>query len=846
MQKIKLFVIKCIDSIYLYAKANKLFLLFLIIAYLYKNTIDNFVYTYFFDPVINKIQFQEFDVKIIISFLLIILFLYICKLVKRKYFVSHHVCVNFLILVILYVCLYRNSSVWQFEYIIGVVNYVDFFLFPFVCLCFSNLVRCIKNRICKSKDAHKCQLSPFITDQPIAKDNSLDGDILERNSYASHIIKKLEKTKNLDSAFAVGIYSEWGSGKTSMLNLMRREIEQNCDNIVVDFKPWNSMGKEGLLKNFFETLKSELSKHCYGISSLIDKYMNLLLAVSDSKLVKVARVMSDINNNANLSKQFDRINKKIKDSGKRLYIIIDDLDRLYKDEITQVFKLIRESASFKETVFLVAYDREYVVKALADINCYEPDKYLEKIFQIDVDLPRIDKGVFFHVLKNELSGKLQKEYNEIEELLQYDENHSYSIDLSIFDVVNSLRDLKRFINSFMLIYDLVKTYVCVKDLFVLELIRFSNKKLYSYIVNESKLLFNKEKIDDDLYWIKLNFDASLYNDNTNNFDLFENLDDNLKNTLGLTEIECNLLIYLFPPVKPNGYSFRKYYEKGYKSLNNSFSHSLYSYYRLLENKISDVEFGELKTLKEEELNCKMNVLYESGKINDLINKLKIDQEVKDFNDFQSLVKIMFFVKRNYNWQLNPIPLYYILNQIVEKNSRKIEKDQFESVLINNFENAKFPYVNDLDVLNSIIKQANKFDKSKFEKIRENIVIAYIEEFTEFKQEVFEVLTRSNTINGVEDLIWTKVNQYFKDKVKERICNDVMKSFLECIIIKEEEKYKINSSYVQTFFQNIHEMMDVLKLKEGAYVNEFCKFYNLIKQRSASVEFDFKHLKVKNI
>lgn len=65
----------------------------------------------------------------------------------------------------------------------------------------------------------------------------------------------------------------------------------------------------------------------------------------------------------------------------------------------EVLSLIRNSANFSNTIFIVAYDRNYLVSALEKVNNYHPHAYLEKIFQLELPLPQFERDIIVSVLQ---------------------------------------------------------------------------------------------------------------------------------------------------------------------------------------------------------------------------------------------------------------------------------------------------------------------------------------------------------------------------------------------------------------------------------------------------------------
>ena len=69
------------------------------------------------------------------------------------------------------------------------------------------------------------------------------------------------------------------------------------------------------------------------------------------------------------------------DGSKPFAIFIDDLDRLEGNELFEVLRLIRITANFRNVVFIVAYDRDYICNVLNESkNIKRAEEYIQKIF----------------------------------------------------------------------------------------------------------------------------------------------------------------------------------------------------------------------------------------------------------------------------------------------------------------------------------------------------------------------------------------------------------------------------------------------------------------------------------
>lgn len=95
---------------------------------------------------------------------------------------------------------------------------------------------------------------------PVAGDNpieDLDGDRLDRSGAAEHLAADL---RDLDASagYVFAITGPWGSGKTSLINMIRKALADEPGLPVVDFNPWMFSGAAQLVEFFFQELSAQL------------------------------------------------------------------------------------------------------------------------------------------------------------------------------------------------------------------------------------------------------------------------------------------------------------------------------------------------------------------------------------------------------------------------------------------------------------------------------------------------------------------------------------------------------------------------------------------------------------
>ena len=350
--------------------------------------------------------------------------------------------------------------------------------FSFTSFSFSNNVKlldlisllpfglCLMSRFQSSKETNFINdASGFDIDEPIKIRE--DNDLLNRLKYIKDLVKIIRETKSENGSFPIGIVSQWGSGKTSFLNSLKDEIKN--DFIVIELDVWRCNSSDQIIETFFKLLKQKLKLFSFTINNKIKEYANSLVKESKHEFLK--NIFEVFLSNNSIEEQYENINYEIKKINKKIVVLIDDIDRLNKKEIYEVIRLIRNTANFSNVFFVVAYDRNYILNAIEEINSYQSHTFLEKIFQVEFSLPPIEKNVFENELQNKLSKilteKSKTSYDEfLKKGLAFDFNKTNLTSLYI----SNMRDVVRFVNSFRLNYAFVKDEIYFPDFYNLQLI----------------------------------------------------------------------------------------------------------------------------------------------------------------------------------------------------------------------------------------------------------------------------------------------------------------------------------------------------------------------------------------
>jgi len=251
------------------------------------------------------------------------------------------------------------------------------------------------------------------SDNPIVEPKD---DSLSRRSAAETFARQVLSIEASRGA-VVGVLGQWGSGKTSFINLSRAQFkEQGVP--VLDFNPWMFSGAEQLVESFFIEVAAQLRlrRDLADIGNDLADYGEAFAGLGWVPLVGpwiergrgAARVLGKLLKRRREGSQGRREKLEAALSGldHPIVVVLDDIDRLSTPEIRDVFKLVRLTASFPNIIYLLAFDRARVEQALTEDGVPGRD-YLEKILQVAFDLPAIPQTILDRQVFAALSSTLE-------------------------------------------------------------------------------------------------------------------------------------------------------------------------------------------------------------------------------------------------------------------------------------------------------------------------------------------------------------------------------------------------------------------------------------------------------
>lgn len=246
---------------------------------------------------------------------------------------------------------------------------------------------------------------------------------------------------------SVGVFGNWGAGKSSLLKLIEEKLEQDDkDWIVIKFDAWLYQGYDDARAALLEVIATALTEAADGNASLAAKTKKLLARVDGFRamglLAEGAALLAGVPTGGLIARsvgalggaadgiqdqeEYETLGKTAKEAkeqaggllrpetkksppqqidafrkeygeileelGKPLVVVIDNLDRCLPTNAIHTLEAIRLFLFLTNTAFIIAADEEMIRSSVADYFKGASDRhqidYLDKLIQVPVRVPK--------------------------------------------------------------------------------------------------------------------------------------------------------------------------------------------------------------------------------------------------------------------------------------------------------------------------------------------------------------------------------------------------------------------------------------------------------------------------
>lgn len=359
--------------------------------------------------------------------------------------------------------------------------YIDIFGFSsFVILIFSGISywRSLKRPIINYAE------SQFIADDPIINQYQ---DKLGYHARAEQI-HSIIKSSFFKKSFTIGLVGPWGNGKSSLIELIQQKMAEEplSETIHLKFLPYLNHNDSEIISEFFHQLSKSINIHSGKLANYLVEYSDRLLKLyQNNNLKDFLSPLQPFHKPSTSFETYEKINEVLTSMDKKFVVFIDDLDRLSSKEVLQVLKLVRNTANFRNFIFVIALDKDYVLNILIDQNDISDHTFIDKFFQLEIYLPEIDKKD----LKSSFIKLIENSTLNSEEDFVFNISKDIYRNNNLFDeYISNYRDVKRLVNQLLYDYQMLPDELDSNDFLNFTYLKMKFPSVIKYLYNNWKEL----------------------------------------------------------------------------------------------------------------------------------------------------------------------------------------------------------------------------------------------------------------------------------------------------------------------------------------------------------------------
>lgn len=325
----------------------------------------------------------------------------------------------------------------------------------------------------------------LLSDQAVGEDNphtkyfQRKSDGLDFTPYSDTLSQIILDT---DGPFTIGVFGEWGTGKTSLMRMVYNELNDEMTEkalgeskiIPVWFNAWKYEREEHLIIPLAATIIRTLdanrdlfAKASKGIKSITNALRATAYGFSTKAKIKIPLIgevetalsakdvierSEKINSDPILEgslylNAFEKIEKAAAQADFKVVIFIDDLDRCFPDAAIKLLEGIKLVLSQPNFIFVLGVARsviegylEHRYKKEYGIEGFQGHSYLDKIVQLPFYMPLHHDRVklYLSLLLRQVEGLTKEEQKEFNEFLPFIASAAGTNPRAIIRFINNL------------------------------------------------------------------------------------------------------------------------------------------------------------------------------------------------------------------------------------------------------------------------------------------------------------------------------------------------------------------------------------------------------------------------
>jgi Cdc6-like AAA superfamily ATPase len=259
----------------------------------------------------------------------------------------------------------------------------------------------------------------LLNDEPIGSQDQYDElDGLDFNRYAEVLARVIKDT---NGPFTIGILGEWGTGKTSLMNMIENKLKNDDHIATVWFNAWRyeqdehpivpmvttiikalqfkkdfliAEGERG--KKFVKALRGMISAFSFKAKLNFPFVGNVESTLQPKEFFQDPdkTVVDSLMEQSVFFDTFEILNQASLSSNRKILVLIDDLDRCFPDRAVKILETIKLVLSQSNFIFVMGISRTVIegylkhrYKKNYGLEDFQGAQYLDKIIQLPFYLP---------------------------------------------------------------------------------------------------------------------------------------------------------------------------------------------------------------------------------------------------------------------------------------------------------------------------------------------------------------------------------------------------------------------------------------------------------------------------
>ena len=363
----------------------------------------------------------------------------------------------------------------------------------------------------------------------ILTDDTVIDPILDFNLYSNAIVNII---KNSHPKFSIGVFGDWGTGKTTLINSVDKALQTGRDLVKIRLEASRYKREMfplvSLLKSIaytlpdekeFENLKLKLETSAINflkrtpdiLTSIISKYASEedevsheMISTFKKELNSKIQLIAELDRDSIYFDGFREIKKEIKNLREnnpafRIVIFADDLDKCPPGKAFEILEMIRVFHDIEGFIYVIGLSHDMIVK-LSKVGNSESsidgEHYIKMLIQVPITLPKWSNQDIVRLVKDLINkDMIHDKFKDV-----VDKN----IELISVAIDNNPREIKRFLNNFFvaceifsgkknfeakeLIFSGKKNFEA-KELLVVQAVHLRWNKFYNILVKSDESFF---------------------------------------------------------------------------------------------------------------------------------------------------------------------------------------------------------------------------------------------------------------------------------------------------------------------------------------------------------------------